>query len=150
MLLATAQSIRTGIVNPDVPRCVAITGTMAGASLTGNVVIRGFDINGNLITDTIALNNNVLVKGVKAFASIYEINVPVRVTALDTLVVGLTDAIGLPELITANNIFMVTYDGAYEATRPTVTKGTAVSDCTVDPATAISDNKELAIYYVAK
>ena len=150
-LLATAQDISTGIVGPDVPRVLSITGTMAGASLTGNVVIYGYDVDGNPLKQTIALNNNATVAGNLAFKSIYQISLPVRITAADTVKIGFTDAIGLPEIIPGDTVVMTTLDGAFEATRPTVVHDHAlVSKCTIDPNTALATGKELCIYYIAQ
>lgn len=46
-LLATTQSVTTSITNPNAPRCLSITGTKAGATLTGNVLITGTDADGH-------------------------------------------------------------------------------------------------------
>src|SRR3972149_3688195 len=75
-LAAGAQNVATGITNPDVPRTVTIKGNVAG--IVGNVVISGTNINGEEITDTIALNGVTEVEGVKAFKTVTNINLPAR------------------------------------------------------------------------
>jgi hypothetical protein len=80
------------------PQLVTITGTKAGASLTGNVVITGTDICGNAIEDTIALNDDTTVSGVYAFATITKVHFPAKVTTADTVKVGVTKAVGIPFL----------------------------------------------------
>ncbi len=147
--LPTTAQLVAPAAQPDLPRALSITGAMAGASLTGNVVIYGLDANGNPIKETIALSNNTTVNGNKAFKKVNSISLPVRVTLNDAITVGFIDKIGFPEMIDANTVIMATIDGTYEATRPTIAKGTGVSDCTFDLNSALSTGKEAAIYYVA-
>jgi len=87
-LLAEAQNITTHISNPDFPRPLSITGTKAGASLTGNVVIYGTDAFTNPIEETIALNDNATVSGTKLFRTVTKITVPKRVSVGDTVKIG--------------------------------------------------------------
>jgi hypothetical protein len=148
-LLAAAQVVSTAIVQPDVPRVVTITGAKAGANLTGNVVIWGLDVDGNPVKDTIALNDNATVAGVKAFKYVQQINLPARVTVADTVEVGFNDAIGLPELIPGDTILAAIFNKVYETVRPTVHIGAAVADCYVDPNSAL-DGSSLILVYIAK
>lgn len=119
-LLAAAQDIATGWVSgiqaklAACPQLVTVKGAMAGAThITGNVVITGTDICGNAITDTIALNDDASVAGVKAFASVSNVHLPARTTAADTVEVGFTKAFGVPflsaEVLTA---LLKTSDGS--------------------------------------
>ena len=73
-LTGAPQVITSGILQPDVPRTVTITGN--DADLTGNVVITGEDILGAYVIDTIALNGLSTVEGLVAFAKINSITVP--------------------------------------------------------------------------
>lgn len=149
-LLATTQVITTGITNPDFARIITITGAMAGGSLTGDVVITGTNIRGEVITDTIALNDNATVAGVKAFKTVTSIALPVRVTAADTVSIGFSDALGLDRCMAGNEVILVTMDGVYETTRPTVTfHATDISKNTVDPNTALDTAKDVVVDYVS-
>ncbi len=97
-LTAATQSITTNITNPDVPRTVTIKGNAAG--IVGNVVIHGTNIEGNVITDTIALNGLTEVEGIKAFASVTQIDLPVETHAgTDTVSVGIAKKFGLPHIV---------------------------------------------------
>lgn len=121
-LTASASDITSGFVAGILaklaacPQILSITGAMAGASLTGNVVITGTDIGGNAATDTIALNNNATVVGVVAFASIANVHLPVKVTTADTVTIGTVKSSGVPFL---SGHFVVAlqkfYDGSTDA-----------------------------------
>jgi hypothetical protein len=74
---AATQQITTNITSPDVPRTVTIKGNVSG--ITGNVVIHGTNIAGETITDTIALNGTAEVEGIKAFATVTQIDLPAQV-----------------------------------------------------------------------
>jgi hypothetical protein len=90
-LTTGAQAITTGITAPNVARCLSVTGTKAGNTLTGDVVLTGTDENGTATSETIALNGNATVFGVQPFKTVTQIDVPVRVTASDTVKVGVAD-----------------------------------------------------------
>jgi hypothetical protein len=94
-LTASAQTgVIAGITQPDFARALSIKGN---ASMTGNVVIHGTDIQGNVISDTIALNNSSEVLGVKAFATVTSIDYPAETNSgTDTISVGRSNRIGLP------------------------------------------------------
>jgi hypothetical protein len=149
-LLATMQSIGSGFAAPDVPRGLTITGTMAGGTLTGNVVVYGYDAVGGPINETFALNGSATVIGVKAFASVYGVSLPVRITAGDTVKIGYSDLLGFPELVPGNTVLFATFDGVYEVTRPAVLFSlTNPANCTFDLATSLLTGKEVIVYYVA-
>jgi hypothetical protein len=89
---ATAQSVTTDITNPPIPRCLSITGTKAGATLTGNVVITGTGENGEACSVTIALDGNETVFDYwQLFAAVSQIDLPARTAAGDTVKIGLVD-----------------------------------------------------------
>lgn len=87
-LLATAQSVTTAITAPTFARALSVTGAPAGAALTGNVTLTGTDANGEPITETLALDGANTVPGRKGFATVTAIDVPIRITAADTVSVG--------------------------------------------------------------
>jgi hypothetical protein len=73
-LLATAQTISTGVTNPDYPRTLTAKGSVTGVA--GNVVITGTNILGEVITDSIALSGASEIEGIKAFATVTGIALP--------------------------------------------------------------------------
>lgn len=150
-LLTTVQDITAAITNPDFPRIVTITGTKAGGSLTGNVVITGTNIRGEVITDTIAINtNDSTVSGVKAFKTVTNIHLPVRATSGDTVKVGTSEALGLDRCMSGNEVLVVTVDGVKETTAPTVTFDTdEVEKNTMLPDTGENASGNYAVVYVA-
>lgn len=149
-LTTAIQSITTGITSPDFPRVITIKGTKAGGALTGNVVITGTNIRGEVITDTIALNDNSEVAGVKAFKTITSIQVPVRATAGDVVSIGVSDALGLDRCMSGDEVLMAAADGVYEATRPSVVFDTdEVEKNTMDPNTALNASIDFTVAYIA-
>jgi len=149
-LTTAIQQIATAITNPDFPRVLTITGTKAGGSLTGNVVITGTNIRNEVISDTIALNDDATVAGVKAFKTVTNIQVPVRVTSGDVVSIGFNDALGLDRCMEGNEVLLATIDGVYETTRPTVTFDTnEVEKNTINPNTALDTNVDLVAVFVS-
>lgn len=95
---AAAQDVITAITNPDFPRIVTIKGNAAG--IAGNVVIEGTNIDGDVITETIALNESTEVLGTKAFASVTKITLPAKTNGSgDTVSVGIGKLFGLPHIV---------------------------------------------------
>jgi hypothetical protein len=97
-LTASTQAITNAITNPDVPRTVTIKGNASGNA--GNVVIHGTNVQGVVITDTIALNGASEVEGIKAFKTVTQIDLPVETHAgTDTVSVGKANKFGLPHIV---------------------------------------------------
>jgi len=97
-LTAAEQDVATAITNPDVPRTVTVKGNASG--ITGDVVITGTNVDGDVITDTIALNGATEVEGIKAFAEVTNIHLPAETHAgTDTVSVGAGNHFGLPEIV---------------------------------------------------
>lgn len=114
-LTAAAQTITTAITNPDVPRVVTIKGNASGNA--GNVVITGTNAAGDEITDTIALNGSTEVSGVKAFATVTSIALPIQTHAgTDTVSIGRADVFGLLHIV-YNALFLLVkiFDGSTDA-----------------------------------
>ncbi len=148
-LLSTVQTITTAITNPPCPRTLSITGTMAGGSLTGNVVITGTDAGDNVITDTIALNDNATVAGVCAFKTVTSIALPVRVTAADTVKIGYTEALGIGAKLTHNTNFRTFHNNTLEGTAATVVcDATYMYKNTIDLNTALNGSVVDAYFIV--
>jgi hypothetical protein len=145
-------TVSTLITNPDFPRVISITGAMAGGSLTGNVVITGTNIRGKVITDTIALNNNATVDGVKAFKTVTSILLPARVTSGDTVSIGISDKLGL-EVIPAYAVAVTAHhNGVLEGTLPTITRDDdEICKNVVDFNSACgADHDQVIVFYTAE
>jgi hypothetical protein len=74
---AAVKSVSSGLNNPDCVRIVSIVGNVAG--ITGNVKVYGTDISGEAISETIALNGTTTVNSLQAYASVTQVDLPVRV-----------------------------------------------------------------------
>lgn len=123
-LTAAVQAITAGITSPVVPRNIKIIGNATG--ITGNVVVKGTNYNGDNITETIALNGITAVEGVKAFRTVTEIDLPVQTATGNTVSVGFGEKLGLPYKLVCNTILMAFLDNAKESTVPTVTTSSTV------------------------
>jgi len=139
VLTASPQSITTGITNPDVPRNTEIKGALAGS--TGSVVITGTDYAGAVITETIALAGTATVAGLKAFATVTQIGLPVQSGTGDGVSVGLGSKLGLPFTLTKNVVRSAYNNNVLESTDPTVTVDPVnICNNTVTLASAIAGN----------
>lgn len=78
-LTDAAQSITTGIANPDYARALAVVGS--AAEITGNVTITGTNLAGEAITETLALNGITAKAGAKAFKTVAKIDLPIQTHA---------------------------------------------------------------------
>ena len=148
-LLTTTQSIVDNFTSPDVPRNVTIKGVMAGATLTGNVKIYGLNADGANITETIALNASTEVVGNLAFAKVTRVDLPVRITAADTVSIGFGKKIGFPEIVPGDTVMFTSLNKVFEVTRPTVAVGAGVENCTVSPNSAPNGTALVVVYFVA-
>lgn len=146
--------LTTGISQPDFPRVLSATGAGSGHAATGNVVINGTDIRGATISDTIALNSNTTVNGVKAFATITSIDLTgvSGNDANDTVEVGTSNLLGLERCLPGADLVLGTsVNGAWEATRPTVANSaTVVSSNTISTNTAPNGSKTIICAYITK
>jgi hypothetical protein len=122
-----AQTITTGITQPDFPRIVTIKGNAGGNS--GNVVINGTDIAGAVLTETIALNGSTEVLGTKAFKTVTSIVLPAETHAgTDTTSIGVGNKIGFPIAVpNASTVIAKTFDGAVDSTTVTASATLALS-----------------------
>ncbi len=114
-LTAEVQEITTNITNPDVPRTVTVKGNAAG--IVGDVVVHGTNIEGDVITDTIALNGATEVEGIKAFKTVTQIDLPVEVHAgTDTVSIGRAKKFGLHHIVDNAALLQVKlFNGAADA-----------------------------------
>jgi len=135
------QEVTTGITSPDVPRNVSIT-TTNNASPSGDVTIEGIDAKGNSIVENITIVPGGTAYGDKAFAKVTKIILPAGVSTSDTVSVGISDKLGLSNVIyETGDIYKVKRNNADD------TIGTVdVTNGTVDCAT-INAGDDITIYY---
>ena len=148
-LTTVAQTITTGITNPDFPRALVAKTTKAGASMAGKLVtITGTDIRGNVISDIITCGDNTTEIGTKAFKTVSSIVLPTRVTSGDTISIGISDKLGL-EVIPYLAVAITAHHGAtLEGTLPTVTVGATIDLCLADfnSACAADHDQHIVVY----
>lgn len=137
-LTGVAQAITTSITQPSTPRNLSVTGNASG--ITGNVVIKGTNYNGDAITETIALSGTSTVEGTKAFATVAEINLPVEThVGTDAVSIGFGEMLGLPYKLSHNTVLATYLDNAKESTEPTVSvSSTALESNTINLNSALS------------
>jgi hypothetical protein len=146
-----AQTITSGITQPDFARVLSITGVMAGGSLTGNVVITGKNIREETITETIALNDNGTVAGTKAFKYVSSIALPARVTASDTVSVGITDKLGLQAVPWSTSVEMEHSNHTADTGGAVLARNaTDISKCLYDPTTECNASAGKMISYLSE
>lgn len=112
----------------DTPRNVTVTGTNAGDT-TQTVLVSGYDVYGQAMSELIALNGVATIAGKKAFKSV----TTMAISALTTgnVTAGFGDVLGLPVRVTdAGYIVRAGWAGVLAADA-----GTFVAAVTTDPAT---------------
>ena len=142
------QTVTTFLMQPDFPRALSITGNQTQAK---SVVITGTDIRGNVITDTIVLNNSSTVVGIKAFKTVTSILFPTRTAGGDTVTVGFSNKLGL-EMIPYIAVAISAHHGAtLEGTLPTITAhATDISQCLCNFNSACAaDHDQHVVFYTA-
>lgn len=118
------QVLTTGFTQPDVPRVLAAT--LGGSGLiAGNILITGYNIEGKLITDTLAYSGAGQVQGVLVFKFVTQVTFPAQSGTSATLTIDTTNKLGLNHRGVPNKTTIVAvYDtadnnGPYPtATRP--------------------------------
>lgn len=88
------QVITANITQPDVPRVLAVT--LGGSGLiAGNILITGYNIEGKLMTDTLAYSGTGQVQGSLVFRVISSVTFPAQSGTAATLTVDTTNKIGI-------------------------------------------------------
>ena len=129
--------ITTGLTNPPEPR--TITATAAGtAGDVANVAVKvyGTDFNDDPIEEelpyfTVDSATSNIVTGTKAFKTITRIDLPAHDGANATTAVGFSDIFGLPYKL-GHKMLRVAFDGAWEASGPTVSLSDTLCLNTID------------------
>jgi hypothetical protein len=134
-LTSQTQTITSGITDPNVPRNLKIKAN--AASVAGDIVINGTDIDDNAISETIALNGDTEVQGNKAFKTVISIELPVETNVgTDEVQVGVANKLGLPYKLERNTVLKAYRDNVLEATAPTV----AVDSANIENNTVLLDS----------
>jgi hypothetical protein len=134
-LTAETQTITEGITDPDVPRNLKVKAN--AASVAGDIIVNGTDIDDNAISETFALNGDTEVQGDKAFKSVTSIELPVETNAgADEIQVGVANKLGLPYKLERNTVLKAYRDNTLEGTAPTV----AVDSANIANNTALLDS----------
>lgn len=87
LLDTSTQEVTNDITNPPSARVLFIKGYPVGDTLTGDVTIHG-TVSGAPDTETIALNGDAKVDGVKLFSEVTQVDLPVQITESDRVSVG--------------------------------------------------------------
>lgn len=136
-------ALGTGPVTLPFPRPMTVTTTdnSGHAGYTGSVVIKGFDVRGLAISDTLVLTNNATTTGVVCFAKVVEIDIPAQPDALGHIAVGFAAALGLtkkikPRTVSAGAPFYFLFKEVVNGA--VVTTGSVASPTTDGPQGAYS------------
>jgi len=134
-LTAETQTITEGITDPDVPRNLKIKAN--AASVAGNIVVNGTDIDDNAISETISLNGDTEVQGNKAFKTVTSIELPVETNAgADEIQVGVANKLGLSYKLERDTVLKAYRNDVLETVHPTV----AVDSANIANNTALLDS----------
>lgn len=116
---------------------------------TGNMVLTGTNINDDVITETIALTSTNAVTSTKAFKTVTNINLPIKVGS-ETINVGWGDKIGIPWLLgdaADRPIVEATLNGVIETTAPTLTADADELEKNLIDLDSNLNGTEVCIYY---
>lgn len=155
---ATAQTVTSGITQPDVPRALSVTvgGTAAGVQQS-TIVVTGTNVEGKVIAEgfTATQGSTGTINGVKAFKSITSVLIPAQVGTSATFAVGTRNILGINHRLFNNNTTVKVYSAtAHKGALtlqgvPTVTANEgAIEFNTVAPLTAPNGTTFLIICYV--
>jgi len=149
LLTTAAQTVSTGITDPDFPRLVSVTG--GDGNVTGDVVVTGTNIRGEAITDTIASSGASTVAGVKAFKTISSIQLPVYAVAdTETISVGITDKLGLQSIPWSTTVESEHGANAADTGGAILTRDSdEIEKCLFDPTTECDASKSKVIVYIS-
>jgi hypothetical protein len=147
LLTSAVQTITTGITNPDFPRTLEIDSDEGGA--TGDVVITGTNIRGDVVTDTIALNGTTAVEGVVAFKTITSIQLPVK-AGTESVWVGWGDKLGLQSIPWSTDVESEHSDHAVDTGGTVLTRDSdEIEKCLYDPTTECDGSEDKMIAYLS-
>lgn len=145
-----AALVTSGITSPVTPSVLSIVGGGGTHTASGNVVITGTDVRGNVITDTIVLNSNTTVSGIRVFKTVTSVDLTgvSGIGAASTVSVGTTAKLGLNRICQEDSALLGAVDGVFEATRPVISfNATDISKNFVTFNTAPNGAKNFALFY---
>lgn len=150
---SVTTTVTTFLAQPDVPRNITITpgGTTASVK-AANIVVTGTNIRDEVISENILMteNGSSLVSGLKAFKTVTSISIPAQDGAGATFDIGVGDVLGLDRCMDGDNVILVTADGVYETTRPTVVFDTnEVEKNTLNPNVTLDASVDLIVYFIS-
>ena len=146
LLTSAVQTITTGITNPDFPRVLEID---SDGAATGDVVITGTNIRGEVVTDTIALNGTNAVDGVVAFKTITSIQLPVK-AASESVFVGWLDKLGLQSIPMSTTVISEDSGNAADTGGAILTRDAdEVEKCLFDPTTECDASTDKVVVYIS-
>jgi len=145
-LTTAIQTISTGITNPDFPRLLSID---SDGAASGDVLITGTNIRGEVVTDTIALNTTTEVAGVVAFKTITSIRLPVK-QASESVFVGWLDGLGLQSIPWSTEVISEDSGNATDTGGTVLTRDSdEVEKCIFDPTTECDASTSKAVVYIS-
>lgn len=133
------QTITSGIVQPDVPRVLAVT--LGGSGLiNGTVTVTGYNIEGKKITDSFAYTGTGQVQGALVFKYVTSVVFPAQSGTSATLTVDTTTKIGLNHRGVPNKTTIVAiYDATANDYGPYPTANRPIADAA--PSASNVDNE---------
>jgi len=144
------DEITTGLTNPPEPR--TITATAAGtAGDVANVAVKvyGTDFDNQPIEEelpyfTANTATSNIATGSKAFKTVTKVMLPAHDGADATTAIGFSDVFGLPVKL-GHKMLRVAFDGAWEATAPTINISDDLSGNTIDIVGTPNGEKDVDI-----
>lgn len=140
-----------GLLNPDVPRCLSITGGASG--MTGNVTVTGSihdDIN-NVdvgVSEVLALSGTATVNGTVGFRGAVTAKMPVETHAdTDTVSIGVTNALALEATLERDTVDKVYLNDVKEAVAPTVVASSTDVSLNTVTLDSVLDGTDVVVYY---
>ena len=100
---AAASTVTTFLAQPP---CAMTLTAVASAAQTGKVTVYGFDIGGNKISEEFTMDGTTPVPGVKAFASVTSVALPIKAGS-ENIDLGWGASFGLPYMLTADELVIV-------------------------------------------
>lgn len=154
----SAQTVTTGITDPDVPRALSVTvGGTAAQVQTCSVIVTGVNVEGKTITESFVVTKGTTgtINGTKAFKNITSVYIPAQLGSGCTFAVGTRNVLGLRHRLFNQNTTVKVYSyatvfGALTLqAQPTVVASEAeIERNTVAPATTPDGTTGLIIAYV--
>lgn len=138
---------------PDWPRniIVSVSATTAADVAAGNIVVKGFNIAGQVIEEkhAITADTPAVKTGNLAFKEVTSVTVPVQDGDSVTIDVGWGDKLGLPYLLAYNTILKTYFGGTEETTAPTVVvDADEIEKNTIDLDSTPDGENDIDIYLI--